>query len=340
MSHQYDLELEKIHQLVLNKDYKKILIQMPEGMLDTPLKDVLEVLTPLGAQIIISGDPSYGICDLGIDLASQLGCELLIHFGHSPFGFEQKMQPLDRGKLLDVLIIPAFVTFEISSYFPRILRKIEVLKWTNIGLVATVQHLRHLQELKIYLDDMEIKNIIQGEGQILGCHIENIREFSSNNVDGIVSLHSGFFHTHGLLLNTSFPILQLDPFTGEISFFSNNDRNKLIHKRHAIISQARSADVWGILGSSKLGQYHPNQRRKAEEILKNQNKFGLSVVAENLSYTYLANFQWVDAWVDTACPRLAIDDQINFKKPVLTFREFLYLFNEVTWEEILSTGFF
>lgn len=338
MRHPYDLELEKIHQLVLNKHYKKILIQMPEGMLDRPLKEILEVLTPLNVQVIISGDPSYGICDLGIDLAVQLGCELLIHFGHTTFGFEQKIHA-KRDKLLDLLTIPAFVTFEISSHFPQILQKIKELKWINIGLVATAQHLMNLHELENFLDDMEINIVIKGEGQILGCHIENIRDLSSN-VDGIISLHAGFFHTRGLLLSTSLPILQLDPFTGEIVFFSNEERNKLIRKRHAIISLARSADVWGILGSSKLGQYHPNQSRKAEEMLKDQNKFGVSVVAENLSYQYLANFPWIDAWVDTACPRLAVDDQINFQKPVLTFKEFLYLFNEVTWDQILSTGFF
>ncbi len=338
MSQHYDLELDKIKQLVLDKQYEKILLQMPEGLLDDPLKTLLEVLEPLSAQIFVAGDPSYGVCDLAINLATQLECELLIHFGHNEFGFQQKIHT-KANKSIDILLIPTFVTFGISSYFPKISEKLKELKWSSIGLIATVQHLNNLQELKNYLDSIGIKTTIQGEGQMLGCHIENIRGFS-NNVDGIVSLHAGYFHTNGLLLSTLLPILQLNPFTGEITYFSSEERDTLIRIRHAIISQARSATIWGILGSSKLGQYHPNQISRIEKILQAHKKFKVSVIAENLNFKNLSNFTWVDAWVDTACPRLALDDQINFTKPVLTFKEFLYLFKEVTWDRILKTGFY
>ena len=311
---------------------------MPEGLLHNPLKTVIDALTPMGSQVIVAGDPSYGICDLAINLATKLECDLLIHFGHNEFGFEQKIHT-KAEKSLDILIIPAFVTFGISSYFPQLFEKLKELKWINIGLIATVQHLKNLHELKNHLDSLGIDNAIQGEGQILGCHVENIRGFSSK-VDGIVSLHAGYFHTCGLLLSTSLPILQLDPFTGEITYFSNEERNKLIRKRHSIINQARPAKVWGILGSSKIGQYHPGKISRVEKILQDHNKSKISVIAENLNFENLANFTWVDAWVDTACPRLAIDDHVSFEKPILTFIEFLYLFNEVTWERILAKGFF
>ncbi|MFX1507609.1 MAG: diphthamide synthesis protein, partial [Promethearchaeota archaeon] len=87
----YDLELEKIKELVVKKQYKKILIQMPEGLFNTPLKEVIEFLSPLDTQIIVEGNPSYGVCDLAVSNAKQLGCDLLIHFGHNEFGFHQKI---------------------------------------------------------------------------------------------------------------------------------------------------------------------------------------------------------------------------------------------------------
>ncbi|MFX1282866.1 MAG: diphthamide biosynthesis enzyme Dph2 [Promethearchaeota archaeon] len=338
MSQLYNLELDKITQIILDKRYKKILIQMPEGLLDTPLKTLLETLEPLDVQIIAVGDPSYGICDLAVNLAIQLECELLIHFGHNEFGFKQKINSI-INKSLEILIIPAFVTFGISSYFTKLSEKLKELKWNNVGLIATVQHLRNLQELKTFLDTIGINYNSEGEGQILGCHVKNIRGFPKE-VDGIISLHAGYFHTYGLLLCTSIPILQLNPFTGEIQYFPNEERNKLIRKRLHIINQGRNAKVWGILGSSKLGQYHPDQITKIEKILIDHNRSKISVIAENLNFENLANITWVDAWVDTACPRIAIDDHINFKKPILTFKEFLYLFNEVSWDNILMSGFF
>ncbi|MFX0124791.1 MAG: diphthamide biosynthesis enzyme Dph2 [Candidatus Hodarchaeota archaeon] len=334
MSSFYDLELEKIKEFV-KKQYKKILIQMPEGLLNTPLQEVLEVLSPIGNQIIVEGDPSYGVCDLAITKAIQLGCDLLIHFGHNEFGFHQKI----HGNSLDILLVPCFVNFEISSYFPKLSQKVMDLKWNIVGLVATVQHLRNLKQLKTYLDSIGLESNVQKEGQILGCNIKSIRGFSKQ-IEGIISLHAGYFHTYGLLLSTTIPILQLNPFTGEMKYFSKKDREKLIRKRNAIITQARTANIWGILGSSKLGQYHPDRISRIEKILQDHNKSKILLIFENINLENLTNFTWVDAWVDTACPRLAIDDHISSSKPIVTFKEFLYLFEKVTWEEILTSGFF
>ncbi|UCE13990.1 MAG: diphthamide biosynthesis enzyme Dph2 [Candidatus Heimdallarchaeota archaeon] len=333
----YDLELEKIKQVVLDNQYQKILLQMPEGMLDDPLKTVLKELSSLEVQAVVVGDPSYGYCDLAIDLGIRLGCNLLIHFGHTSFGFENKIQT--QHAKIDILEIPALVTFEISSYFTQLSRKLEQLKWADIGLVATAQHLKNLEELKSCLDSKKINNVVLRTGQILGCHLQNAMGFPKD-VDGIISLHAGHFHTHGLLLSTVHPILQLNPFTGEINLFSQEERNKLIRKRHAIIQKARAAETWGVLGSSKLGQYNPGQMSRVEKILTSNNKFIVQVIGENLDPHHLLNLPWVDAWVDTACPRLAVDDQISFEKPIVTFKEFLYLFDEVSWERILTTGFF
>jgi 2-(3-amino-3-carboxypropyl)histidine synthase len=335
MSSYYDLELEKIKELVEKKQYKKILIQMPEGFFDNPLQEVIEVLSSLETQIIVEGNPSYGVCDLAINEAKHLGCDLLIHFGHNEFGFQQKIP----RESLDILFVPGFANLDISSYFLSISEKLVDLQWNYIKLVATVQHLRSLQELKTHLSEIGIKSYIKKEGQILGCNLESIRD-SSEQIDGIISLHAGYFHTYGLLLNTSIPILQLDPFTGEMKLFMDIERKQLVQKRYGMITQARTADVWGILGSSKIGQYHPDRIKMIEKVLEAHNKSRILLISDNINLENLVNFTWVNAWVDTACPRLAIDDHIYSSKPIVTFKEFLYLFDKVSWEKLLTTGFF
>jgi len=41
----------------------------------------------------------------------------------------------------------------------------------------------------------------------------------------------------------------------------------------------------------------------------------------------------VDAWVNTACPRIAIEDILQYKQPMLTPQEFEIVLGERRWED-------
>ncbi|MHA2030155.1 MAG: diphthamide synthesis protein [Candidatus Kariarchaeaceae archaeon] len=94
------------------------------------------------------------------------------------------------------------------------------------------------------------------------------------------------------------------------------------------------------MGSSKLGQYSHRMISRIEELLNKDEKIPIIVVAENINPQNMANFHWIDAWVVTACPRIAIDDKIRYSTPVITFREFQYLAKEISWDDLLKDGFF
>jgi 2-(3-amino-3-carboxypropyl)histidine synthase len=49
-------------------------------------------------------------------------------------------------------------------------------------------------------------------------------------------------------------------------------------------------------------------------------------------------FPTIDAYVNTACPRLSLDDASRFRKPVLTPNEALVVAGELTWEELCRRG--
>jgi 2-(3-amino-3-carboxypropyl)histidine synthase len=51
-------------------------------------------------------------------------------------------------------------------------------------------------------------------------------------------------------------------------------------------------------------------------------------------------FAPIDAFVNTACPRIALDDASRFLKPVLLVKEAMVLVGELTWEELLRKGWF
>ena len=69
---------------------KKVALQLPEGlaMFATTLADIISKHT--GADSVIMADVTYGACCVDDFSARALGCELLVHYGHSC------LVPIDR----------------------------------------------------------------------------------------------------------------------------------------------------------------------------------------------------------------------------------------------------
>ena len=65
----------------------------------------------------------------------------------------------------------------------------------------------------------------------------------------------------------------------------------------------------------------------------------LLAVRELLPET-LMEFPTVDAYVNTACPRISLDAPSKFLKPVLTVNEFMVVSGESSWENLLKKGLF
>lgn len=81
----YQFEIVKTVQRCAQLQAKHIALQMPEGLLlyVTVLADVLQKLTPCLQQVSILSDVTYGACCVDDLTAHALGCQLLIHYGHS-----------------------------------------------------------------------------------------------------------------------------------------------------------------------------------------------------------------------------------------------------------------
>jgi 2-(3-amino-3-carboxypropyl)histidine synthase len=52
----------------------------------------------------------------------------------------------------------------------------------------------------------------------------------------------------------------------------------------------------------------------------------------------LMEFPSIEAYVNTACPRISFDDASKFRKPVLTVNEALVVVGELSWEESCRRG--
>ena len=81
---EYDLELEKAVSAIKKENAKTVCIQLPDGLkpMAGEIKKKLEKQT--GATVISWLGSCFGACDVPLQ-AKELGVDLIIQFGHSPW---------------------------------------------------------------------------------------------------------------------------------------------------------------------------------------------------------------------------------------------------------------
>ncbi|CAE7120795.1 unnamed protein product, partial [Rhizoctonia solani] len=79
----YSFEIHKTIYHVRKNEAKMVALQMPEGlqMYACTITDIIERFT--GALSVIMGDVTYGACCIDDYTAVALGCDMLVHYGHS-----------------------------------------------------------------------------------------------------------------------------------------------------------------------------------------------------------------------------------------------------------------
>jgi len=290
---------------------KKVALQFPEGLkrraaaVATGLKDA-------GFDVLVSGNPCYGACDLALDTLSF--ADILVHFGHAP---------VDGTK--NVIFEPCPVDFDV----PVLENAVPLLKGKPVGLVTTVQHAHLIPLMETFLRSRGIDILVaEGSGrtphrgQVLGCSFHAARE---THADEILFVGTGLFHPVGISLAMDARVIALDPFTGTAQEASGDS---LKRRRFAVMERARGAKSIGIIVSTKSGQ----QRMALAERLAGLSPHAVIIVLQEVSPDELLNLGFA-TYVNTACPRLAYDDQIRFSVPVLSPQEYEILCGVRSWDD-------
>jgi 2-(3-amino-3-carboxypropyl)histidine synthase len=292
----------------------RILLQFPEGLKQYALEHAKK-LEAEGNKVFISASPTFGACDLALDEARALKADKLVHFGHAEFHH------------VDFNV--EYVKYEMDAPLEILRESLAVLKdYKTIGLVTTIQHVHQLEAIKRFYESNG-KTVIIGKpygfakqpGQILGCDIGSAATVD-RQVDAHVYFGGGLFHPLGAALATSKPFLVVEPFENKVEFI---DRYRSVyHKRsNGRILAAMDAKNFGILVSTKNGQHNI---RLAEVIKSKVEASGLKagvLVANTFDFYSIGNMLEFDAFVNTACPRISIDDPVRIGKPLLSANELM-----------------
>jgi 2-(3-amino-3-carboxypropyl)histidine synthase len=328
----FDLEEKRLKEEIKKREAKRVLIQLPEGL--KPYGSYLaSVVEKAGALAIIFADPCYGACDLATSEAESLDADLIVHYGHS------KM--IEGEKKIKTLYIEAKAK---SSVKDVVKKALPLLKdWKKIGLVTTVQHVHALNEAREELlragktvaigDTRHVKYA----GQVTGCDLSNAKTVAEE-VDAFLFVGGGKFHPIGVALATTKPTIVADPYEKTASRIEDVD--KVLKQRWIQISQAKKAEKFGVLIGLKDGQRKLETAIKVKQKLEKTGKHAILLALRDIIPEALLQFPDIEAFVNTACPRVSLDDAPRFNRPVITFNEALVALGEMKWEELCRKGWF
>jgi len=304
-------DLSRLIRELRERGAKRVALQFPEGLKRKAPEMALQ-LKEAGFEIIVSGDPCYGACDLSLSAIAM--ADVLVHVGHAPVD--------DRPGVLYDLHPMDFDVGVLGQALP-------LLPKGRVGLVTTSQHLHLLGQMAEFLKGQGIDAVVSGgggraryPGQVLGCTFSGAKE---TGCTVILYVGTGLFHPEGIQLATGAKVIAFDPYLRTATEVS---ADRLKRRRFALIERARGAGRIGILVSTKSGQQRPALARR----LAGLSPMAVEVALCEVSPDALFNLGF-DCYVNTACPRLAYDDQVRFPVPVLSPPEFEILCGVRSWED-------
>ncbi len=328
----FDFEEERLKQEITRLGAKRVLLQLPEGLKPEGPR-LAKLVEKAGALAVVSADPCYGACDLAVSEAESLGADLIVHFGHAR---------LLKHEKVPTLYLEARATWPVEA---AVVSAVPLLSsFSRVGLATTVQHVQTLDGVRELLvragKTVEVGDTgrLPYPGQVIGCDFSNVKSVAAD-VDAFLFVGGGKFHALGVALATLKPTVVADPYGG-CAYSVSEEVQKIIKQRYASVEEAGHAKNFGILISLKPGQNRLDDALKVKASLEKLGKAACLFAVREVVPDVLAEFPSVDAYVNTACPRISLDDASKFPKPVLTLSEFQVVSGESSWENLLKNGLF
>ena len=313
-------EIERLLDVIGRRAAKTVGLQFPVGLRPRAVDLAAELEKRAGVTCLISADPSFGACDV-----ADMPVDLIVHLAHAPmphlrysnvFFYDMPTPLPESWAFLDAAL-------------PLITKR--------VGLLTTTQHREWIPHIVTYLQGKGLEPAVSEPdrrvayaAQLLGCDYFTATNLS-DRVDSYLYVGTGDFHPLGVAIILDKPVVIADPSTGEARTLEEV-KDRILRQRWGAIVRAQEAATFGILVSSKIGQDRSGLavelKQKLEAKGRQAHIFHIDLVGPELLEGYK-----VDAWVSTACPRIAIEDYLRYKRPILTPQELEIVLGERTWED-------
>jgi 2-(3-amino-3-carboxypropyl)histidine synthase len=298
---------EKILRKLKKAGGKKVFIQVPEGLKMGAL-DLMDFLNRKGIEVMLSLEPCFGACDLRDREAKSLGCDVLLHIGHSDFGLKAKIPVIYEEYLIPCDPVPLLEWH---------LKKLE--GYNRVSIVTTIQFVHCLDGVKKFLESkgkqvcLGLPGKSKNKGQVLGCDYSSA-ESLKEEADCFLFIGSGRFHPLGLQERVGKPVLFLDLEKNNLTNFFH-EKTRMETLRMMRVQKAGESGKFGVVVSTKPGQVNIKTAENIRERLESKGKKAYILVADQLTPEKLIGLK-IGVLVNTACPRIREDFQ-QFGKVIL-----------------------
>ena len=205
----------------------------------------------------------------------------------------------------------------------------------SVALFASVQFL-NLEGVNEQLQNIGVKSVstrakrTDAPAQILGCdaYHDSFQDDIISYADAVLYIGDGMFHPKALLLaQKDKPAIKdliiWDPIAEKMSVIGKKDIEQQAKKANANFTRYLAANSIGILVTIKPGQQYLALALKLKENLEKGGKKAFIFIDNTIDVKQLENYPFIEAWVNTACPRIGMDDIVDVGQAIINIKEVL-----------------
>ena len=354
----YSFEIHKTIWRLRTGNVSRLALQFPEGLLlyATTLADIFKVFVPSIKDVVILGDVTYGACCVDDYAATALGCDFLVHYGHSCLVPVSMTTCKTLYVFVDILFDEEHLVQSIRKNFPN--------RTDKIALAGTIQFASAIGKVRETLrpfyecfDVGRTKPLSPGEvlgctapslgdGEVMGARSGDLMgEEGKKAHDAIVFVADGRFHLEAMMIaNPNVPAYRYDPYERVLTR-EYYDHVGMQNVRKSMILRAKKAKKFGLILGTLGRQGNPAVLARLERLFESRNKETVVFLISEISPERIASLSengGIDAFVQVACPRLSIDWGEAFIVPVLTpYEAYICLEGAEAWDDVntvLSEG--
>jgi len=147
------VDITKIMELVREKGYSNVLLQVPEGLKPGAVKLASYLEEETESQVFVDGELCYGACDHAGSRAKLLGMDAVIHLGHTD------IPSMENEGSVPVHYFPTSMKIDETHLLIGLRAVVDRTGAERIGLSTTVQHLGLLETARDELKKLGKKGI-------------------------------------------------------------------------------------------------------------------------------------------------------------------------------------
>lgn len=158
------------------------------------------------------------------------------------------------------------------------------------------------------------------KGQILGCNVQQGKDYTDEEFDAYVYIGDGLFHPKALVWkNENKKVFAYNPFTQEQQVVDNEDIQRIKKKNKGALSTFYMSTKIGVLVTTKPGQFYLKRALELRDEYPEKEFF--YILDNTIDFNSLEDFSFIDCWINTACPRIGFDDSIKISKPIINMED-------------------